>query len=444
MNLNFQIGDPEVVRDNFYKLQQKLSNLPDGPTTWGTILGTITDQTDLVSYVGAQTANGNTAFSWGNHAGLYSLLGHVHDAADITSGTLAQARGGTGFGTYATGDLLYASATNTLSKLSVGTNGHVLTLVSGVPAWAAAAGGSGWGLTGNAGTDGGTSNFIGTTDNKALEFRSNNVRGVHLAADGSVFIGNSISKSTAGAGYSMYFTAGGTGGCLAFTEPKPTNGYKFLQVSNQLYLGSNVHLTLGYSGLITINNGGLNCIGPLNASTGVYSSNVTINGALTLSNNPGPRYIKFTEPGVASSNCVLSHEIWSSGTGAISIRMNGATDIATGTQIIRFYKDGLGASIGTSTTQITCAILDVNSTTKGFLQPRMTTTQRNAIASPATGLQLYDTTINCWQGRNNSVWNNFAYADVAMSKVTAAAPYANDGYVEVNIGGTVYKLLTTA
>ena len=49
--------------------------------------------------------------------------------------------GGTGQTTYATGDLLYASATNTLSKLTAGTNGYVLTLSGGVPTWAASGGG---------------------------------------------------------------------------------------------------------------------------------------------------------------------------------------------------------------------------------------------------------------------------------------------------------------
>ena len=37
------------------------------------------------------------------------------------------------------------------------------------------------------------------------------------------------------------------------------------------------------------------------------------------------------------------------------------------------------------------AVLDVVSTTKGFLFPRMTETQRNAIGSPATGLMVYQT-----------------------------------------------------
>ena len=40
------------------------------------------------------------------------------------------------------------------------------------------------------------------------------------------------------------------------------------------------------------------------------------------------------------------------------------------------------------------AMLEVQSTTKGFLPPKMTTTQRNAISSPAAGLMIYNTTTN--------------------------------------------------
>jgi len=49
--------------------------------------------------------------------------------------------------------------------------------------------------------------------------------------------------------------------------------------------------------------------------------------------------------------------------------------------------------IGT-TTNIASSKLTVTSTTQGFLPPRMTTTQKNAIASPASGLVVYDTTLN--------------------------------------------------
>ena len=52
------------------------------------------------------------------------------------------------------------------------------------------------------------------------------------------------------------------------------------------------------------------------------------------------------------------------------------------------------------------AELQVDSTTKGFLPPRMTTTQRNAISSPPNGLIIYNSTTGKHQGYNGS-WNDF-------------------------------------
>ena len=50
------------------------------------------------------------------------------------------------------------------------------------------------------------------------------------------------------------------------------------------------------------------------------------------------------------------------------------------------------------------AQLDILSTTKGFLPPRMTTTQRNAIASPATGLGIFNTTNNSLEFKTSTGW----------------------------------------
>ena len=50
------------------------------------------------------------------------------------------------------------------------------------------------------------------------------------------------------------------------------------------------------------------------------------------------------------------------------------------------------------------AKLDVNSTTQGFLPPRMTTTQKNAIATPASGLVVYDTTLGKLCVRGAAAW----------------------------------------
>jgi hypothetical protein len=54
------------------------------------------------------------------------------------TGVLPTANGGTNISTYTTGDTLYASASNTLSKLPIGSTGQILSVVAGVPAWTAA------------------------------------------------------------------------------------------------------------------------------------------------------------------------------------------------------------------------------------------------------------------------------------------------------------------
>jgi hypothetical protein len=48
--------------------------------------------------------------------------------------------------------------------------------------------------------------------------------------------------------------------------------------------------------------------------------------------------------------------------------------------------------IGQFTVENASAVLQADSTTKGFLPPRMTTAQKNAIATPATGLVVMDIT----------------------------------------------------
>ena len=52
------------------------------------------------------------------------------------------------------------------------------------------------------------------------------------------------------------------------------------------------------------------------------------------------------------------------------------------------------------------AVLQADSTTRGFLPPRMTTTQKNAIATPAAGLVVYDSTTNKLCCYNGSTWND--------------------------------------
>jgi hypothetical protein len=71
------------------------------------------------------------------------------------------------------------------------------------------------------------------------------------------------------------------------------------------------------------------------------------------------------------------------------------------------YQNTSAAWFGSNTSLVTVnasAQVQIDSTTKGFLPPRMTTSQKNAITSPATGLTVYDNTINETQTYNGSAW----------------------------------------
>lgn len=100
-------------------------------------------------------ASGNTTITPANHSVVVSsatnalstaapsatsgvALVSAGASADPAFGTVVEAGGGTNQTTYAKGDMLYASATNALSKLGIGTANQVIKQVNGVPAWATA------------------------------------------------------------------------------------------------------------------------------------------------------------------------------------------------------------------------------------------------------------------------------------------------------------------
>jgi len=87
---------------------------------------------DVSSTYTAQTAS-NVAFTPAGQVGATTVQAAIEEvssecrnASNLTSGTLAVERGGTGTGSYTKGDLLAASGSTALTKLGVGTNGQVL------------------------------------------------------------------------------------------------------------------------------------------------------------------------------------------------------------------------------------------------------------------------------------------------------------------------------
>ena len=191
----------------------------------------------------------------------------VTGVGTLTSGTwnattIASNYGGTGFSTYATGDLIYASATNTLSKLAAGTNGQVLTLAAGVPTWATDASGVTSFQTSLNGLTPSTSTTGAVTLAGTLGVSSGGT-GQTSYTNGQLLIGNTTGNTltkatlTQGTGISITNGAGSitidaTGSSAA---PTATNGI-FINSST---VSSNYTIAAGFNGMsagvVTINSG---------------------------------------------------------------------------------------------------------------------------------------------------------------------------------------------
>ena len=87
--------------------------------------------------VSSSNANAITGAGSIDYAGItFSSSSSTVNTTTQTTHALTERQGGTGQTSYVSGDTLYASATNTLSKLAKGSDGQVLTLASGLPSWA--------------------------------------------------------------------------------------------------------------------------------------------------------------------------------------------------------------------------------------------------------------------------------------------------------------------
>lgn len=97
--------------------------------------------------------------------------------------------------------------------------------------------------------------------------------------------------------------------------------------------------------------------------------------------------------------------------------------------------------IGTNTPDNT-AMLEVQSTSKGVLFPRMTTVQRTGIATPATGLHVFDTNSNSLWFFNGSFWVNYAaqakYGDIKSGIQSAD----HEGWIKLD--GRAMNTLSTS
>jgi len=112
--------------------------------------------------------------------------------------------------------------------------------------------------------------------------------------------------------------------------------------------------------------------------------------------------ISFTTLGGIEVGSIINERV---GAGAYSTALR-QWDGASNEEFFRVTSNGTAGSnsVGIGGSPASSAKLDISSTSKGVLLPRMTTTQINAIASPANGLLVYNTTLNKLCVYENGTW----------------------------------------
>lgn len=144
------------------------------------------------------------------------------------------------------------------------------------------------------------------------------------------------------------------------------------------------------------------------ASSGTWSNNpLRLTTNYTNVNSGGTNRNLFLIDPIGNIGSVLDYK-------AIFVDFSGITSVGLGTLTAfannignNSFNSSSGSTIIGGSTINSSAKLQVDSNNSGFLPPRMTTTERNAIATPAAGLMIYNTTTGRHQGFNGTVWNDF-------------------------------------
>jgi len=206
------------------------------------------------------------------------------------AGTLGATSGGTGLATYTTGDIIYASATNTLSKLGIGTNGYVLTSSGTGPQWTAAT-------------------SVGVT---SISFGSTGLT-PSTATQGAVIVAGLLGTGYGGTGLTS-FTSGGavyatsttalttgtlpiaSGGTGQTTASAAFNALSPITTAGDLILGNGTNsatrLGIGTNGYVLTSNG-------TTASWAASSSGITITNDTSTSSALYPTFTSATSGSVS-------------------------------------------------------------------------------------------------------------------------------------------------
>ncbi|HDR91119.1 MAG TPA: hypothetical protein ENN75_02600, partial [candidate division Zixibacteria bacterium] len=244
---------------------------------------------------------------------------------------------------------------------------------------------------------------IGTTSPSTQLHTTGGVRfagvggsGSHLTIDAS---GNITRTTISGGGspsgsntHVQYNNSGAFGGSSTFTWDN-TNARLGINLSSS---GEQAHLNVRQT------------TNPMNGSD-ITLANLAADFRQSSSSTGYGSGIKFTVGNADSytgTAAIVAERTGSWSQGKLHFAVNdvgasGKTDIP----IVMTIDGPAGGNVGIGTmSPASSAALDVSSTSKGFLPPRMTEAQRDAISSPPAGLSIYNTTTNCLNFYNGTEW----------------------------------------
>jgi hypothetical protein len=256
---------------------------------------------------------------------------------------------------------------------------------------------------------------------------SSNVNGKRNTAIGSGamanYNGTSFDNNTSVGYNNLPYLTSGSGNTSVGAESMMANitGTENTSVGNQSLINStgNNNVGIGKRSGQTISSGSQNTIIGTDADVATNS----LNNATAIG---------------YGANVATSNTIQLGNADITNVKTSGAIAAGAGTSSIAG-----SLVIGDASITGASAALEVKSTTKGFLLPRLTTAQRDAISSPELGLMIYNTSINIFQGfvgQRPPLYNYYTSINYGYSGLTNAGTYINQSFSAVGQEVTSVKL----
>jgi hypothetical protein len=415
-----------ILDDSSSVLRALVNTIPTAPS-WGSITGTLSAQTDLqtalnakqatlVSATNIKTINGSTLLGSGDlsvgGSRLDQITGATTTAIPNHAGNVIEWQWNTlttrGLYLTSTSTAATGSATNSLFDIGrTGANANSSVITNGLKINVA--------NTGTTSTNYGLYiDAAGATTNYGIRSAgtSYGVYGLSLGASGRGVWGytngasstsvEATNAATSGTNYGVNSVANGVGATTNyggyFTASGATNNYGVRGEGTQRGVMGVSTSSSGLGGYFQSSGAG--------GSGGYFSASGsgTIKG-IDVSANNASATTTYGASILVGSTSGISYAVNANANGAATTNYGGYFTASSATNNYALVVPTSGGNIGFGTiTPVASALVEMSSTAQGFLLPRMTKTQRDAISSPATGLMVYQTDntpgLRVWNGTN--------------------------------------------